>query len=582
MIKKSSDLLLILIPAVTVRLSFLALLALPGITMAQTLGEPDSLMQILVQELKREIDGLSIQEYPPYYLEYRVDQTEQLSLSASFGSLTDSSHTKSRILSTSVRLGDYQLDNTHQLKGDAGFRRLNQYSYGVPISLDNEPLAIQQTMWMITDKAYKKALSDYLNLLNQLEMRENSGQSAPPDFSPAPPQQFYESKAPFPAIDQAGWIKTLKHISALFAQSDDYLSGEASLRYEQQRKYFISTEGTQLIHNHRYASIMIQASIRSKDGNLLPLHQSFYALTPAGLPDEKTLAQEVRKMISQLQALKQAPVAEPYTGPALLSPEAAGVFFHEIFGHRIEGHRLKDEDDGQTFKSKLDKPILPSFIQISSDPTRKMHYDQHLIGAYAYDDQGIKSQPVEIVNDGILKNFLMSRNPIPGFDQSNGHGRAAAGLTPVSRQSNLIIKSSKPSSEQALRKKLIKACKKQKKTYGYYFKEVVGGFTLTNRYTPNVFNIMPTVVYRVYVDGRPDELVRGVDLIGTPLAMFAEIAATGNESGIFTGFCGAESGSIPVTTISPALFVEKVETQRKPESHVEAPVIESPKPKTIE
>jgi TldD protein len=252
------------------------------------------------------------------------------------------------------------------------------------------------------------------------------------------------------------------------------------------------------------------------------------------------------------------------------------VFFHEIFGHRIEGQRLRSNNDSQTFKTKVGSSVLPKFISVYSDPTLDNYNGVKLIGSYQYDDQGVKSQRVAVVEKGILKNFLMSRAPLEGFETSNGHGRANTGLQPTSRQSNLIIETTSPNSPEELRKKLISECKKQGKAYGYLFQDVVGGFTLTQVYTPNVFNIFPTEVYRVYVDGRPDELVRGVNLIGTPLAMFSEIEATGNKPEVFSGICGAESGNVPVTAVAPALFVKKIETQRKPNANESIPVLARP------
>jgi TldD protein len=281
-------------------------------------------------------------------------------------------------------------------------------------------------------------------------------------------------------------------------------------------------------------------------------------------------------MLATLQKLKTAPLADPYTGPALLDGPVAGVFFHEIFGHRVEGHRLRSEMDGQTFKSKVDEKILPESISVYCDPTVKKFAGTYLNGVYGFDDEGVKARKVPIVEDGTLRNFLMSRMPLDKFAQSNGHGRATAGLSPVSRQSNLFVEAAKTKSNSELRQLLIKECKRQKKPYGYYFKSVVGGFTTTDRYRPNAFNIMPTEVYRIYVDGRPDELVRGVDLIGTPLAMFAEIAAVGDTHSVFTGFCGAESGYVPVSAISPSLFVRRIETQKKPKSEVEEPILPAP------
>jgi len=306
------------------------------------------------------------------------------------------------------------------------------------------------------------------------------------------------------------------------------------------------------------------------------LYQSYFASDPAHLPSEEAILLDVNNLIAKLKLLRAAPVAEPYSGPAILYARAAGVFFHEIFGHRVEGHRLKDKTDGQTFKDKLKEQVLPKTLSVVFDPTLQNFNGQALNGYYQYDDEGVPGQKVTVVEKGILKTFLMSRSPIESFSKSNGHGRGQADNEAVSRQSNLIIENEKVVSMKDLRKMLIAECKKQKKAYGYLFTDVVGGFTTTQRYMPNAFNIFPTEVYRVYADGRPDELVRGVDLIGTPLAMFAEITAADDNRQVFTGFCGAESGSVPVTAISPSLFVKRIETQRKPVTQIDKAILEKP------
>jgi TldD protein len=318
-------------------------------------------------------------------------------------------------------------------------------------------------------------------------------------------------------------------------------------------------------------------SIRHETGMILPVHKTYAAFKIIDLPKQPLILEDIQKLKQQLVAMSSAPLAEPYSGPAILSSGAAGVFFHEIFGHRVEGHRLESVDDGQTFKDKLQSVVLPVDFQVYSDPSIRNWNGQDLIGAYKYDDQGVAGQKVILVKDGVLKSFLMSRKPGKEINKSNGHGRAQPGFAAVSRQSNLFIESSRPYTEEALRKMLIKECKKQKKIYGYYFKEVMGGLTITDRYNTNVFNINPIEVYRVYTDGRPDELVTGVELIGTPLTMFSNILAAGSEHKVFTGFCGAESGMVPVTTIAPSILVRKIETQKTPEYKSQLPFLPSPK-----
>ncbi len=220
-----------------------------------------------------------------------------------------------------------------------------------------------------------------------------------------------------------------------------------------------------------------------------------------------------------MSALRAAPLAEPYSGPALLSGRAAAVFFHEVLGHRVEGQRQRGRDEGQTFTKKVNEKILPEFLSVTDDPTLHTLAGTELSGFYRYDDEGIPASRVEVVKDGILKNFLMGRLPVKNFSNSNGHGRAQQGLMPVGRQGNLIVTSSKTIPDAQLRARFIEEIKKQGKPYGLYFEDIQGGFTLTTRDLPQAFQVLPVMVWRVYADGRPDELVRGVDIVGTPLTV---------------------------------------------------------------
>jgi len=280
-------------------------------------------------------------------------------------------------------------------------------------------------------------------------------------------------------------------------------------------------------------------------------------------------------MVETLLALVKAPVADPYTGPAILSGRSGAVFFHEIFGHRIEGQRQKNEDEAQTFKKKVNQSVLPEFLSVYSDPTVKTLAGTDLVGYYPYDDEGVKARRVTVVDKGILRNFLMSRTPIEGFDRSNGHGRRQQGFHVVARQSNLIVESTKQVSHTELKRLLIEQVKAADKPYGLFFDDIEGGFTFTQRMLPNAFNVLPTIVYRIYPDGK-EELVRGVDLIGTPLIAFSKIVAADDQTAVFNGVCGAESGWVPVSATSPGLLISQIEVQRKEKSQERLPFLPSP------
>lgn len=267
---------------------------------------------------------------------------------------------------------------------------------------------------------------------------------------------------------------------------------------------------------------------------------------------------------------------ETYTGPAILSGRSAGVFFHEIFGHRVEGHRQKDVNSSQTFKPFLNKKILPDFISVVFDPTIKQLGGKDIVGAFLFDDEGMPGKRVVAVDSGVFKSFLTNRSPIENFPHSNGHGRRQAGLKTVARQSNLIVEARSRVPYDSLKAMLRSECIKQNKEFGLLFEDIQGGFTFTGRTVPNAFNVQPLVVYKIFADSRPDELVRGVDLIGTPLTTFNNIVAAADDIGIFNGVCGAESGGVPVSASSPSLFVSTIEVQKKQKSQAKPPLLTDP------
>lgn len=534
-------------------------------------AQEQDLSQIVKEELDREFAVLNALTPSAYYLAYRIDETQSWSVQGAFGSIMTDEQNHNRYVTTMLRVGDRFFDNTHTFKGDgAGM----MFSASM-LPLDNKKTAIAQELWKETDKVYKQAKADYLAKKNKIQKEDTTGVA---DFTAEKPHTYFEPKLSihFSASDIETWKETVRKCSKEFLKDTDIVNGDVSFEYVVNRKHFISSEGSNIAQNLPYARIMISGLIKSPEGNQMPAYKSFYAESPAKLPNPDSLIKETQTLVKKLIEIKTAALAEPFTGPAILSPQASGVFFHEIFGHRVEGHRLKDETDGQTFKKKIGERVLPKSINVVFDPTQNYLNNTYLIGHYAFDDQGIPSQKVDVISNGVLNQFLTSRIPLNKNATSNGHGRASIGSSAVARQSNMFISSTDPQTEEELRKLLIKECKKQKVPYGYYFKEVTGGFTQTGRYMPNAFNVIPTEVYRVFADGTPDELVRGVDLIGTPLSMFSEIKAVGEKSAVFTGFCGAESGWVPVSAASPSIFVRKIETQRKSQSFSDGTLLPAP------
>jgi TldD protein len=353
-------------------------------------------------------------------------------------------------------------------------------------------------------------------------------------------------------------------------------SNVVMLNVQDQTEYFVSSEGARVVNPHQLARLVVFASTRATDGMDLYRAQTFESRTADGLPSQKDLEAALRALAASLENLRDAPVTQPFDGPALLSGRAAAVFFHEVLGHRLEGQRQRGDEEGQTFTKDLGKPILPEFLSVADDPTLATFDGTYLSGYYAYDDEGQRAQKVDLIQDGVLKTFLMSRLPIASFANSNGHGRSQIGRLPTGRQGNLIVTSTKTVPEKELRRMLIDEAKKQNKPFGLYFEDISSGFAVTTRSAPQAFQVIPLVVYRVYTDGRPDELVRGVSIVGTPQAALKRILATGDKREIFNGECGAESGSIPVSAIAPAMLVSEIETQRQQQGTARPPILPPP------
>ena len=511
---------------------------------------------------------------PPYFMSYSVTETERTTLASSYGASRSSTSRRSRLLDVDVRVGDYQLDNTHEVRGGLPFARLPDFSGPVAIPLEDDIDAIKSILWLHTDRKYKAAADQLVKVrTNQAVTVDEEDASA--DFSRESPEAAIGPLASV-AVDVEPWRERLKEYSALLDSYPEIHESNATLTAVATNKYLVNSEGTRVQHGTVQVRVTLYAATNADDGMELYRYESFDAHSPDRLAVDGTLRRAIDRMATDLLALREAPAIEPYAGPAILSGRAAAVFFHEIFGHRIEGHRQKSETEGQTFTEKIGERILPEFVSVYSDPTRERDGDTDLVGHYRIDDEGVRARPVTVVENGVLRNFLMSRSPVDGFARSNGHGRRQPGLAPVGRQSNLIVESSQSVSDSELRELLAEEIERQGKEFGLLFTDIAGGFTFTGRMGPQVFQVTPIMVYRVFADGRPDELVRGADLIGTPLISFSGIIATGTEREVFNGFCGAESGMVPVSGVAPAILTAQIEIQKKPKAADRPPLLPRP------
>jgi TldD protein len=510
----------------------------------------------------------SDKQLPPYFLSYTVRDTNFVSIRALYGALAESSAGRTRSADVQVRVGDPKLDNTHGTHRGSAVNSLQ-----LPLGDNREALA--RSLWLATNTGYGNALDNYLRVQTEAEVRAKEEDTSP-DFSQQAPQKHIGVIAPSIVIDRTAWEQRVRELSRIFRDYPDVYENMVFLTVQNETDYFVSSEGSQIVTPHLQARIVAVAVTRADDGMDLFREQTFEAQTADGLPTQAVLASAMRDLGKSLEALRKAPVTEPFDGPAILSGRAAAVFFHEVLGHRLEGQRQRGDEEGQTFTKDVGKPILPDFLSVADDPTVDTFGSTWLSGSYQYDDEGQQAERVDLIQDGVLKTFLMSRLPIASFGASNGHGRAESGHVPTGRQGNLIVTSTKSVPDSELRRQLIDEAKKQGKPYGLYFEDISSGFAVTQRSSPQAFQVIPLVVWRVYVDGRPDELVRGVSIVGTPLAAMKSIIATGDKSEVFNGECGAESGTIPVSAVAPAMLLSGIETQRQPQGTARPPILPIP------
>jgi predicted Zn-dependent protease len=558
-------------------LTLLALLAPMGARMVQAAPPPDTpakrspVLAAMQTELERSVKALGALDPPAYYIGYTITDTQRAEVSGSNGALLSSRENRNRWLEVAVRTGSYDLDNTHKV----GTRQEQRGGPGEPAPIDNDTEVLRRAIWLETDKQYKSAAEALIKIKTGKEVKVETAEGSAPDFTHEQPHTYIGPENSF-KLERKPWEEKVRAYTKEFRDSPAVINSIVTFTAQAQNAYQITSEGTQLQYGQIRYRLELFIQGKAPDGMDLERYYNFDWVNPADAPDDKAVYAASATMRKELEGLVAAPLNEPSVGPALLTGRAAAVFFHEVFGHRAEGHRQKDVAEGQTFAKKVDEQILPDFLSIVDDTTMKKLGSTDLLGYYEYDDEGVKAHSVTLVDHGVLKDFEMSRSPLVGFPHSNGHGRRQLGASPVSRQGNLIVESNKTVTNAELRAKLIELIKQQHKQFGLLIDDIAGGFTFTGRGQPQAFQVLPLVVYKVFADGRPDQLVRGVDIVGTPLASLTKIVATGDTPEVFNGYCGAESGSVPVSAAAPAILTTELEVQKKESSTDRPPILPAP------
>lgn len=531
------------------------------------------LQDVLATELERSQAALSERDDAPYYIALAAQDGQHSALKARYGTVMSQRTYHSRLLDVDLRVGSPTLDSTHELRG---FSSLDGDSRDVvDLPLDDDPAVLAHAVWRELDSAYRDA-TERVQLVraNQQVMVEEEAPA--PDFQADLPPQQATVEGEAVRVDLDLWEPVLVSLSQQLESDPWVLDASVDLGVQDIVKVFVDSDGSRIEQRHTHARLSLHAQTTAEDGDVVGVFEAMDVRDPADLPPAEALRDLTQRIAERVRALQEAPRGEPYSGPVLLLGEASGVFFHEVLGHRVEGHRQKREDEGHTFADHVGRPVLPDWIDVYDDP-RVEHLAGHdLNGFYRYDDEGQPSQRADLIVDGRFTGFLMGRSPIPGFDRSNGHGRRAAGNPPVSRMGNTIVEAQGGVPLDTLRQRLREEAREQGLEYGMMVEAIDGGFTLTGRQMPNAFNVRASATWRVFVDGRPDELVRGIDLVGTPFGAFSSLIAAGDEQAVFNGFCGAESGWVPVSAVAPPLLFERLEFQLKEKGQDRPPLLPKP------
>lgn len=516
-------------------------------------------------EMNRSLKKLKVETFgPPYFLAYRLIDSAVVRLVSAFGAPVRAEREEERTLYVEARVGDEALDNT-----DLAY-------HGKSGSAAAEPKVLRHHLWGLTDEAYKAAVAGFLEKkakkaveLDRDKLDDLSREPAYTASSPNPPGD----------VDGRALSTQLEAASAQFKRYSWVHGSYAYLELDRARRYLLTSEGTRIATPYEHAPILLVLSAwtRADDGMRLDNRRSWAVATPKDLPPLETLLREAESLAKELKATREAEPQAPVSGPAILDPEFAGVFFHEALGHKLEGQRQRDPNESQVFRDQVGERILPEFLSVVDDPTMKEYQGVALHGHYEYDGEGVPAKAVTLVERGRLRGFLMSRWPIKGFGRSNGHGRADPTHHASGRMANLMVIAHETVPGPELKRRLMALAKAQGKAYGFLLSGSSGGENPNNRRAAQTLEVRPRLIYRVDAETGVETPVRGVKLVGTPLVVLNRITAAGDDRRLSNPFnCGAESGQVPVDQIAPSLLVSEVELQRVPEERARPPLMPSP------
>ncbi|MBX3184383.1 MAG: hypothetical protein KF915_17270 [Polyangiaceae bacterium] len=520
------------------------------------------LCEMMTQEVERALTHLRRRPQPkPYYLSYLVRDEHVWRIQARYGALHASGGYRRRDCLTDVRVGTRRYDQVQE--GGLNDNATDEESYGyVELPFGDDLAGVRHALWRLTDARYREAMEGYLRKQADELTYVNTSRHLPAFERRAPARDL--AWRPRAEVDTAAFTRLVQRASAKIRAYPDISTSHVEFQCRDSLKVFVSSEGTQLIQRQAYWSIDAYLWLLGPTGDAFPWTLTHYVADPSELPTLAALTREIQDAVELLRSLSKAPVVRSFSGPVLLEPGPAGLLVHEALGHRLEGNRLLSPGEGQTFRDTVGERVLPEFLSMYDDASLSHFEGRSLVGHYRYDDEGVGATRASLIDRGVLTGFLTSRAGISARHRSNGHGRSRMHQRAMSRMAVTVLESHQAHSREALRRKLVEEIRRQGVPYGIRIVRADGGETATEGYNFQAFLGDINLATRVFPDGS-EALIRGVNFVGTPLNAIRSIIAAGGEYHVDNAQCGAESGYLPVTTVSPALLVAHLELQSKAE-----------------
>jgi hypothetical protein len=572
-------------------------------------GDADKTLAALHDELQRSKDRLVLPgQQRPYFIEYRLLDLDERVISAEFGALLTSGTTRNRFMSVDVRVGNYKLDSSNFLSA-AGFRGFLGSTGTVGIDRDYDSL--RQDLWLATDQAYKEALDSYSN--KQAALRALANAPTVDDFAQEPPVVAVAQRVE-PDWTSRNWESEARTVSAILKNYPELYNSRVTYHLIYATSYIVTTEGTQIRTSRSLAAI--EASLGTQAGDGMPLHNylALYANRPAQLPTADAVRQQLDGKGKELAALRMAAPVQDYDGPMLFEPRAAGLLLAQVLAPSVNGARpplsmnSRFEQMMQTlggrseWMGRIGQRVLPLTVNLTDDPSAEQFQGRDLIASYQVDQDGVRAQKVALVQEGLLKEFLMSRRPGPDFDHSNGHGRSAFLGMPRPMVSNLFFTASNGETPDNLRKKFLDACRQNGQQWGLVVREMDNPVIASSTQeelsdsletlatgAPNGLR-MPLLVYRVNVNDGHEELVRGALISQLTVRNLRTLLGIGNDNTVFyyaqsqdaetagtaLGAFGSANGGVPSDVVAPSLLFEEVEVRGPHGEPRRAPMVTPP------